>query len=645
VSLALARKYRPATFSDLIGQESVSQTLSLALDNGRLSHAYLFSGLRGSGKTSTARIFAKALLCEKGTSSHPCGECTHCIMAAENRHMDIIEMDAASNRGIDDIKDLIEHTKYKPSSARYKIFIIDEVHMLTNQAFNALLKTLEEPPDFVKFILATTDPLKLPATILSRTQHFRFKKIPQNLVQKHLEHILNLEGIGFDKEAVEIIARTGAGSLRDSLTLLDQAIVYSQGHVDVGTVTGMLGIIEPSLLENLIESIVQKDTGAVLAFLKLASDYEAEMILDELTLYLKSLLLENGGKLTPMIIERFFRVIAESKNLLSLGSDGEFVLSLALFKMMEALQIKDIDMMIKGLEQELKGVEVSEIVVTTPAPNLSAPKEIITITEEEIVATMPEISMPEQKEDKIENREEEAGSKEQEAENRKKPVETTTKAAASLETTAPEPVAKTTPVQPEAGGIVNEMPPTENEEATTVQAAPPAQETVYEKRFKTLVSKIYDRDYDLGSCFERNITFVSFADNTLTWESTAEDADRKMLITHWGVINMFVKDLFGVNTKIDNIAKKKTTVTSEQRADNTEDLAEKSEQQRNTVHNDADSGSMIEELEMKSSCIAPDAGNTEAAKEKDPSTLLEEPMVKTALDLLNPKKVRIKRNV
>ncbi len=652
MSLALARKYRPATFSDLIGQESVSQTLSLALDNGRLSHAYLFSGLRGSGKTSTARIFAKALLCEKGTSSHPCGECTHCIMAAENRHMDIIEMDAASNRGIDDIKDLIEHTKYKPSSARFKIFIIDEVHMLTNQAFNALLKTLEEPPDFVKFILATTDPLKLPATILSRTQHFRFKKIPQNLVQKHLEHILNLEGIGFDKEAVEIIARTGAGSLRDSLTLLDQAIVYSQGHVDVGTVTGMLGIIEPSLLENLIESIVQKDTGAVLAFLKLASDYEAEMILDELTLYLKSLLLENGGKLTPMIIERFFRIIAESKNLLSLGSDGEFVLSLALFKMMEALQIKDIDTMIKGLEQELKGVEVSEIVVTTPAPDLSAPKEIITITEEEIVATMPEMATPDHREQNIENTEEEAGSNEQEAEKREKPVETTAKAAASAKTMNTEPVAKTTPIQPEASGIVNEMPPTENEEATTAQTTPPAQETVYEKRFKTLVSKIYDRDYDLGSCFERNITFVSFADNTLTWESTAEDADRKMLITHWGVINMFVKDLFGVHTKIDNIAKKKTTVNSEQRvtgngkpAENTEDLTEKSEQQHNAVHNDADSGSMIEELEMKSSCIAPDAGNTEAAKEKDPSALLEEPMVKTALDLLNPKKVRIKRNV
>ena len=219
MSLALARKYRPSTFDDLIGQDAVSQTLSQALDSDRLSHAYLFSGLRGSGKTSTARIFAKALLCEKGQSSHPCDQCTHCIMANENRHMDIIEMDAASNRGIDDIKDLIEHTKYKPSSARYKIFIIDEVHMLTPPAFNALLKTLEEPPSFIKFILATTDPLKLPATILSRTQHFRFKKIPAKLVLQHLEHILNKEGVDYEKEALEIIARSGAGSLRDSLTL------------------------------------------------------------------------------------------------------------------------------------------------------------------------------------------------------------------------------------------------------------------------------------------------------------------------------------------------------------------------------------------------------------------------------------------
>ena len=387
MSLALARKYRPATFDDLIGQEAVSQTLSLALDGNRLSHAYLFSGLRGSGKTSTARIFAKALLCERGETSHPCGVCAHCVMSAENRHMDIIEMDAASNRGIDDIKDLIEHTKYKPSSARYKIFIIDEVHMLTPQAFNALLKTLEEPPDFVKFILATTDPLKLPATILSRTQHFRFKKIPQPLVLKHLEHILDLENIEYERDALDIIARSGAGSLRDSLTLMDQAIVYSKNFVDVNTVTGMLGIIEPSHLEALLTDIMHKDTSKILAFIKMAADYEAEMILDEFTLYLKELLLNEKNRFSPMIIERFFRIIAESKSLLSLGSDGEFVLSLSLFKMMEALDIKDIDTMIRGLEQELKGIEVSEIMVTSE--NSSVSEEVMIITEDEIIATLP----------------------------------------------------------------------------------------------------------------------------------------------------------------------------------------------------------------------------------------------------------------
>jgi len=621
VSLALARKYRPATFNDLIGQEAVSQTLSLALDNQRLSHAYLFSGLRGSGKTSTARIFAKALLCEKGASSHPCGECTHCVMAAENRHMDIIEMDAASNRGIDDIKDLIEHTKYKPSSARFKIFIIDEVHMLTNQAFNALLKTLEEPPDFVKFILATTDPLKLPATILSRTQHFRFKKIPQSLVEKHLEHILNLEKIGFEKEAITIIARTGAGSLRDSLTLLDQAIVYSQNFVDVATVTGMLGIIEPSMLEKLLEDIIAKDTDAILGFIRDASEYEAEMILDELTLYLKSLLLEGNGKLNAMIIERFFRVIAEAKGLLALGSDGEFVLSLTLFKMIEALEIKDIDAMIRGLEQELKGVSVNEIMVTTPAPDLSTPKEVITITEEEILGT------PSQTEESVE------GEK-----------KTQKEADTTLDTQPTIP--KTEPAIQEAK---EETPKEHSAPLNTPRVSVPPVRRVQPPipntdLFDNLVKKIYDRDYDLGSCFERNITFVSFEENLLTWESTAEDADKKMLIKHWGVINMFVKEIFGIETTIKNIAKKKAPIPDP--VDATVSHTKTENNNPNTpVHNDADTGSMIEEVEMKSSCIAPDAGETEAAKEKDPSVLLQEPMIKTAMELFAPKKVRIKKNV
>ena len=611
MSLALARKYRPATFDDLIGQESVSQTLSLALEGNRLSHAYLFSGLRGSGKTSTARIFAKALLCEKGTTSHPCGTCTHCVMASESSHMDIIEMDAASNRGIDDIKDLIEHTKYKPSSARYKIFIIDEVHMLTNQAFNALLKTLEEPPDFVKFILATTDPLKLPATILSRTQHFRFKKIPQNLVLMHLEHILDLENIEYERDALDIIARSGAGSLRDSLTLLDQAIVYSKNFVDVNTVTGMLGIIEPSHLETLLSDIMAKETTKVLAFIKMAADYEAEMILDELTLYLKDLLLNAKGKFSPMIIERFFRVIAESKSLLSLGSDSGFVLSLTLFKMMESLEIKDIDTMIRGLEQELKGVEVSEIMVTTPSPEQPAPSEVITITEEEIVSTLPKTAVPEE------------------------------------EPVAEEKVPEASPEIKETTAVTNEPSPPIEEEKVPADAQPMTQPEItqpsapainpHQKTFDALVKKLYDRDYDLGACFERNIAFENFEDHKLTWASMAEGEDKKMLITHWGLINMFVKDIFGFETKIVNIPKKKV---------DTAPVEKVVEEQPKEIpaHQDADAASMIEDIEMKSSCIAPEAGETEAAKEKDPSTLLEEPMIKEAIALFDPKKVRIKRN-
>ena len=597
MSLALARKYRPASFDDLIGQEAVSQTLSLALDSDRLSHAYLFSGLRGSGKTSTARIFAKALLCEKGQSSHPCNQCTHCIMANENRHMDIIEMDAASNRGIDDIKDLIEHTKYKPSSARYKIFIIDEVHMLTPQAFNALLKTLEEPPSFIKFILATTDPLKLPATILSRTQHFRFKKIPGKLVLQHLEHILNKEGIEYEKEALEIIARSGAGSLRDSLTLLDQAIVYSKNYVDVATVTGMLGIIEPSLLEQLIDNIMQKNQTEILEFVKLSSDFETEMIIDELTLFLKELLLSQSPKVPPMIIERFFRILADSKSLLNLGGDGEFILTLALFKMMEALEIKEIDTMIKSLEKELKGVKVPDIVIT-PTPAAVKTSDVITINEEDI-----QVSPLVEKRDRTDI----TGPKEE---------ENIIAPGRELSSSA-----------------------TDTDEAAADTSI--SDDTMQSRQtFDLLIKKIYDRDFDLGNCFERNISFESYTNNELTWGSVAEGEDKKLLITHWAVVKMFVQELFGIETKIINISKKHPEASREpkKKDDALEEVP--SPDDCNT-----DTGSMIEAVEMKSSCIMPEAGEVEAAKEKEPSNILEEPMVKEVLKLFDPKKVRIKRKV
>jgi len=538
VSLALARKYRPNSFDELIGQEAVSQTLTLALQNNRLSHAYLFSGLRGSGKTSTARIFAKSLLCEKGISPHPCNSCSSCIMANEGRHIDIIEMDGASNRKIDDIRELIEHTKYKPSIARYKIFIIDEVHMLTKEAFNALLKTLEEPPNFVKFILATTDPLKLPATIISRTQHFRFKKISQPILERHLEHILNLENIKYQKEAIEIIARYGAGSVRDSLTLLDQAIVYSKNFVDINTVSNMLGIIEPSLIENLIDNIINKNEKAILDFLSIAKEYEVEMIIDELSLYLKHLLLNNSYKITPMIIDRFFRVLAEAKTLLNIGSDGEFVLALTLFKMIESLNIQDIDSMIKSLEMELSGIDCK-----------IEKKETISLANKDIIEEIPK----------------------------------------EIEPIITHDIEKKTQIELDKG----------------------------EKLFRQLIDKLYDRNFELGQCFEQNIIYNSFEENLLTWESIATNNDKKMLRNNWGIIRTFVQEIFGVETKIKNISKE----------------LPQSKQIREE--------SKIEE--KKELPIAPPI-ITQEETIQDKKDILKEPMVAKVLELFNPKKVRVKRN-
>ncbi|WP_110875319.1 DNA polymerase III subunit gamma/tau [Helicobacter cinaedi] len=366
-SIALALKYRPASFSDLVGQNAISQTLSLALDSKHISHAYLFSGLRGSGKTSSARIFARALECESGPISTPCGSCASCVAALENRHIDIIEMDAASSRGIDDIKKLIEQTKYRPSFGRYKIFIIDEVHMLSKEAFNALLKTLEEPPEFVKFILATTDPLKLPATILSRTQHFRFKQIPHRLVVEHITNILNKEGVSYEQEALEMIARSGSGSLRDTLTLLDQAIIFCKNHIEVASVSDMLGIVDPQVLKEYFQGILHHQHDKVSGILQVLYEYECEMILDEMMLFLKEKLLQRDSDFPPLLLDRFARILTESKSLLNLNTDGTFVLLLCAMKMQEAIKVKDIETMIEELENEIFGANQNKVLNSTSA--------------------------------------------------------------------------------------------------------------------------------------------------------------------------------------------------------------------------------------------------------------------------------------
>ena len=336
---ALALKYRPKSFYELIGQEAIKENLIHALDSGRLGHAYLFSGLRGSGKTSSARIFAKDLLCERGVGSHACESCASCISANEGRHMDIIEMDAASHRKIEDIRDLIEQTRYAPVSGRFKIFIIDEAHMLTKEASNAFLKTLEEPPAYIKFILATTDPLKLPATILSRTQHFRFKAISHELIVKHLEDILIKEQISFESGALKIIARSGSGSLRDTLTLLDQAIIFCGGTISTHGVTDMLGLLDPRRIDEILSTAQKGSREELCALIKSLEDSDTEMIINELIASLKERFLEPRHEFSLLIFERFFKILSEAKNMLGSGADPAFVLYIALFSMRNAFDI------------------------------------------------------------------------------------------------------------------------------------------------------------------------------------------------------------------------------------------------------------------------------------------------------------------
>ncbi|RVY82232.1 DNA polymerase III subunit gamma/tau [Helicobacter pylori] len=346
----LALKYRPKHFSELVGQESVAKTLSLALDNQRLANAYLFSGLRGSGKTSSSRIFARALMCEEGPKAVPCDTCIQCQSALNNHHIDIIEMDGASNRGIDDVRNLIEQTRYKPSFGRYKIFIIDEVHMFTTEAFNALLKTLEEPPSHVKFLLATTDALKLPATILSRTQHFRFKKIPENSVICHLKTILEKEQVSYETSALEKLAHSGQGSLRDTITLLEQAINYCDNAITESKVAEMLGAIDRSVLEDFFQSLINQDEARLQERYAILENYETESVLEEMMLFLKAKLL-SPDSYSILLIERFFKIIMSSLSLLKEGANASFVLLLLKMKFKEALKLKALDDAIVELEQ------------------------------------------------------------------------------------------------------------------------------------------------------------------------------------------------------------------------------------------------------------------------------------------------------
>ncbi|MFY4764700.1 DNA polymerase III subunit gamma/tau [Aliarcobacter butzleri] len=630
----LALKYRPKRFEDLIGQSTISQTLSLALDSNRLSHAYLFSGLRGSGKTSTARIMAKALLCSQGPTSKPCDICDNCKSANASKHLDIIEMDAASNRGIDDIKDLIEHTKYKPSSARFKVFIIDEVHMLTTQAFNALLKTLEEPPGFVKFILATTDPLKLPATILSRTQHFRFNKIAQSDVVHHLSYILNKENIDFEQNALEILARSGQGSLRDTLTLLDQAIIFSKGKVNTTSIVDMLGLIDPKMMDNIFSMILNKED--ITKLVKELEVYEVSQICDEMTIYLKDKMLSRDNKFDLLLFDRFFRILSDAKQLLAINSDGTFVLILTFMKMIEATNLRTIDDIINQVEKiepkkELISEKTTPIIESSLVKNPEIPQKVVVtekvntlIIEEE--TKIEEVTAFDEVLIQTNNIIDLGITNSIETINYSTPFDELP-ITKPIENQKEEKIEEIKELEVEHISFENEVSfnPTQEVEIIPLED----ESDKFLDLYNQLTAKVYDRDYSLGECFEKNFIFNGFSDDKLHIISYAQDEDRKLLFKYFGLIKAFAQDIFGSNVELD-FKKEEATIL---------------EQKPLVSENVEETSSMIEDIELGSGCVADMTKSsviTPSQKELQINDILNSKMVDKAKELFDIKKITVK---
>jgi len=346
----LARKWRPRDFESLVGQEHVVRALRHALEQKRLHHAYLFTGTRGVGKTTLARILAKCLNCETGVTPRPCGKCSACVEIDAGRFVDLLEVDAATNTKVDEMRQLLETAQYAPSKARYKVYVIDEVHMLSTSAFNAMLKTLEEPPEHLKFILATTDPQKIPVTVLSRCLQFSLKQMPVPAIVQHLENVLKKEGIAFEPDALGLLARGANGSMRDALSLLDQAIAHGAGSLNTRNVADMLGAIDQTYLFALVDAVAGGNAAEVV---KIADDMQARSLsfdaaLADLAALLLKLALaqtvpdalhddperaklaELAGRIDPESVQLYYQIALQAREDLPLAPDehGGFIMTL-----------------------------------------------------------------------------------------------------------------------------------------------------------------------------------------------------------------------------------------------------------------------------------------------------------------------------
>ncbi|MDR3446082.1 MULTISPECIES: DNA polymerase III subunit gamma/tau [unclassified Dyella] len=352
----LARKWRPRKFAELVGQEHVVRALTNALDTGRMHHAYLFTGTRGVGKTTIARIFAKSLNCERGESADPCGECAVCTAVDAGRFVDLLEIDAASNTGVDDVREVIENAQYAPARGRFKVYLVDEVHMLSKPAFNALLKTLEEPPPHVKFLLATTDPQKLPVTVLSRCLKFNLKRLLPEQISGQMRHILGAENIPYEDAAIAELARGADGSLRDGLSLLDQAIAYGGGSLRVDDVRAMLGSVARGQVLGLLQALTEGSGEALMAECTRIASFSPDFggVLDDLGSVLHRIQLTQlvpgyrpeqddsdgetlvalAGQLAPEDVQLYYQIATTGRRDLALAPDARTGFEMAMLRML-----------------------------------------------------------------------------------------------------------------------------------------------------------------------------------------------------------------------------------------------------------------------------------------------------------------------